>query len=122
MKSLLWISSSKRDLMDMPKDVIADFGHGLYQAQVGQHPDIAKPLLGFHGASVLELVQDHHGDTFRAVYTVKFTKAVIVLHAFQKKSKRGIETPKQDIELIRSRLKLAEEYYKEWLFQGGNNG
>lgn len=106
----------------MPTDVIADFGHGLYQAQVGQHPDIAKPLLGFHGAGVLELIQDYHGDTFRAVYTVKFTKAVIVLHAFQKKSKRGIETPKQDIELIRSRLKLAEEYYKEWLLQGGNNG
>ena len=121
-KSLLWICSAKRDLMDMPKDVIVDFGHGLYQAQIGQHPDIAKPLLGFHGASVLELVLDYHGDTFRAVYTVKFPKAVVVIHAFQKKSKRGIETPKQEIDLIRSRLKLAEEYYKEWVLQGGSNG
>ena len=118
-KSLLWICSSKKDLMDMPGDVIADFGHGLYQAQIGQHPDIAKPLLGFGGASVIELVQDYQNDAFRAVYTVRFPKAIVVLHAFQKKSKRGIETPKQDIDLIHSRLKLAEIYYTEWLLEGG---
>jgi len=113
-KPLLWVSSSKRDLMDMPKDVIADFGHGLYQAQIGKHPDIAKTLSGFGGASIIELIQDYKGDTFRAVYTVKFPDAILVLHAFQKKSKRGIETPKQDIELIRSRLKMSEIIYKEW--------
>lgn len=117
-KPLLWISSSRKDLMEMPEDVIADFGYGLYQAQTGKHPDIAKTLSGFAGASVIELVQDHKGDTFRAVYTVKFSNAIVVLHAFQKKSKRGIETPKQDMELIRSRLKLAEEIYKEWKRKG----
>lgn len=120
-KPLLWVSSSKKNLMEMPEDVITDFGYGLYQAQIGKHPDIAKTLSGFGGASVIELIQDHKGDTFRAVYTVKFSDAIIVLHAFQKKSKRGIETPKQDIELIRSRLKLAEEIYKEWKRKGDKN-
>lgn len=117
-KPLLWVSSSKKDLKEMPKDVITDFGYGLYQVQIGKYPDIAKTLSGFGGASVIELVQDHKGDTFRAVYTIKFADAIIVLHAFQKKSKRGIDTPKQDIELIRSRLKLAEEIYKEWKRKG----
>lgn len=117
-KPLLWISSSKKDLMEMPEDIITDFGYGLYQAQIGKHPDIAKTLSGFGGASVVELLQDRKGDTFRAVYTVKFSDAIVVLHAFQKKSKRGIETPNQDMELIRSRLKLAEEIYKEWKRKG----
>lgn len=120
-KDLLWVSSSKRDLMDMPDDVIDDFGYGLYQAQLGKHPDIGKPLSGFGGANVIELIQDHKGDTFRAVYTVRFSEVIIVLHAFQKKSKRGIETPKQDMELIRSRLKLAENIYKEWKNKKGKN-
>jgi phage-related protein len=117
-KSVLWISSSKRDLLDMSPNVVTDFGYGLYQAQLGEHPDIAKTLSGFGGASVIELIQDHKGDTFRAVYTVRFADAIVVLHAFQKKSKRGIETPKQDMELIRSRLKLAEELYKDWKLKG----
>ncbi len=121
LKSLLWVSSSKRDLMDMPKDVRVDFGHGLYQAQLGGYPDIAKTLSGFGGASVIELIQDHKGDAFRAIYTVKFAEVIMVLHAFQKKSKKGIETPKQDMELIRSRLKLAEELYKEWKRKGGGS-
>lgn len=86
--------------------------------KLGKHPDIAKTLSGFGGASIIELVQDHKGATFRAVYTVKFSDAIVVLHAFQKKSKKGIETPKQDIELIRSRLKFAEEIYKEWKRKG----
>jgi phage-related protein len=75
--------------------------------------------LGFGGASVIELVQDYQSDTFRAVYTVRFPKAIVVLHAFQKKSKQGIGTPKQEIDLIRSRLKLAEVYYREWSLEGG---
>ncbi|MGL5626414.1 MAG: type II toxin-antitoxin system RelE/ParE family toxin [Candidatus Rhabdochlamydia sp.] len=120
-KSLLWVSSSKKDLMTMPEAVITDFGYGLYQAQTGKHPDIAKTLSGFGSASIIELVQDHKGDTFRAVYTVKFSDAIIVLHAFQKKSKKSIETPKQDMELIRSRLKLAEEIYKDWKRKGDKN-
>lgn len=113
-KPLLWVSSSKSDLMDMPSDVVTDFGYGLYQAQIGVHPDIAKTMSGFGGASVIEFRLDHREGTFRAVYTVKFADAIIVLHAFQKKSKSGIATPKKDIELIHSRLKLAEQVYKEW--------
>lgn len=120
-KPILWVSSSKRDLMDMPSDVVTDFGYGLYQAQLGKYPDNAKTLSGFGGASVIELIQDFKGDAFRAVYTVRFSDAIVVLHAFQKKSKRGIETPKQDMELIRSRLKLAEELYKDWKHKEGKS-
>lgn len=119
-KPLLWICSSKEDLLDMPTNVIADFGHGLYQAQLGEHPDIAKPLTGFGGASVLELVLDDRGGTFRVVYTVRFLRAIIVLHSFQKKSKRGIATPLQEIDLVCSRLKIAEVVYKKWLLQEGD--
>lgn len=114
MKPILWVASSKRDLVEMPKDVVADFGYGLYQAQLGEHPDIAKPLKHV-GGSVLELVADHKSSTFRAVYTVKFPKAIVVLHAFQKKSKKGIATPKKEVDLIKERLKRAEKIYKDWL-------
>jgi phage-related protein len=79
-------------------------------------------LRGFGGSSVVELVMDHQGDTFRAVYTVRFEEVVIILHAFQKKSKSGKKTPKQDMDLIRSRLRLAEEMYKEWKNKRGKNG
>lgn len=119
---VLWIASSKRDFLEMPGDVVDDFGFALYQAQKGKHPNIGKVLKGFGGASVIELVRDHADGTFRFVYTVRFEDAVVVLHAFQKKSKKGIETPKQDIDLIRSRLKLAEAMYKEWKIKGGKNG
>lgn len=119
-KPVLWVASSKNDLMDMPLDVVKDFGYGLYQAQLGAHPDIAKVLAGFGGASVLELKLDDRAGTFRAVYTVKFSDAVIVLHAFQKKSKKGIATPKKEVALIRSRLKLAEQIYKKWKNSKGN--
>jgi phage-related protein len=110
-KPLLWIGSSKKDLKEMPKAVTTAFGDGLFQAQLGKHPAIGKALSGFGGARVLELIKNHKGDTFRCVYTVQFSNAIVVLHCFQKKSKRGIETPKEDMELIRSRLKLAEESY-----------
>lgn len=79
----------------------------------GKHVD-AKPLKGFGGAGVLEVVEDHEGGTFRTVYTVRFARAVYVLHAFQKKSKKGVKTPAAELELIRSRLKAAEEHYGEW--------
>ena len=89
------------------------FGYGLHLAQVGRkHPD-AKPLSGFGSAGVLELVEDWRGDTYRAVYTVRFKSAIFVLHVFQKKSKQGVATPKADKELIRERLKLAEAKAKE---------
>lgn len=111
---ILWVAASKSNFLEMPDDVVDDFGFGLYQAQKGNHPKIGKILKGFGGASVIELVRDHADGTFRFVYTIRFKGVIIVLHAFQKKSKKGIETPKQDVELIHSRLKLAEVMYKEW--------
>jgi phage-related protein len=119
---ILWVASSKRDFLEMPENVVDDFGFCLYEAQKGKHPKIGKILKGFGGASVIELVRDHADGTFRCVYTVRFEDVVVVLHAFQNKSKKGIETPKQDIGLIRSRLKLAEAMYKEWKKKGGKNG
>ncbi|NGX61075.1 MAG: hypothetical protein K940chlam9_00555 [Chlamydiae bacterium] len=118
-KPVLWCGSSKKDLMEMPPEVVTDFGYGLYQAQIGAYPDLAKTLSGFGGASVIELRMDHKKGTFRAIYTVKFKSAIVVLHAFQKKSKSGIKTPKKEIELIHSRLKLAEQIYKNWRKRGG---
>ena len=108
--------------MEMPQEVISEFGYGLYEAQIGEHPSIGKVLTGFGGANVIELVIDHQGDAFRAVYTVRFKEIVVVLHVFQKKSKKRIKTPKQDIDLIHSRLKLAEAMYKEWKSKRGKHG
>ena len=87
-------------------------GYALYQAQVGRKAPTAKPLRGFGGASVLEIVEDFQANTYRAVYTVKFVERVYVLHVFQKKSKKGIATPKADVDLIKKRLGLAEQDYK----------
>lgn len=96
----------------MPEDVQDGFGFALYMAQCGgKHPD-AKPLKGFGGAGVLEIVEDHNSDTYRAVYTVRFADAVYVLHVFQKKSKKGIATPQDDISKIKARLAMAEEMHK----------
>ena len=97
----------------MPDEVKSAFGFALYLAQQGKKHQNAKPLKGFSGAGVLEVVEDCLGDTFRAVYTVKIAENIYVLHCFQKKSKRGIETPKQEIDLIRDRLKMAQEHAKE---------
>ena len=112
-KHVLWVGSSKKDLMAMPDEVKSAFGFALYLAQQGKKHQNAKPLKGFSGAGVLEVVEDCLGDTFRAVYTVKIAENIYVLHCFQKKSKRGIETPKQDIDLIRDRLKMAQDHAKE---------
>ncbi|NJM46683.1 MAG: type II toxin-antitoxin system RelE/ParE family toxin [Alkalinema sp. RU_4_3] len=96
-------------------------GFALYRAQLGKkHPD-AKPLKGFKGASVVEVVEDFDGDTYRTVYTVQFEEILYVLHAFQKKSKRGIVTPKQDIDLIESRLKRAQDHYEVYLREKKND-
>lgn len=89
-------------------------GYALYRAQQGEKHPKAKPLRGFGGASVLEVVDDYDGDTYRAIYTVRFDEAVYILHAFQKKSKSGIATPKQDLDLIEARLRTAEEMHKQW--------
>ena len=105
---LRWVASSKKDLMAMPEEVQDTFGYALHLAQVGKkHPD-AKPLKGFGSAGVLEVVEDFQGDAYRAVYTVRYAKAVYVVHCFQKKSTQGIATPKPDVELIKSRLKAIE--------------
>lgn len=113
MKPIEWIGQSKADLVAFPKEVRRQIGFALQFAQAGnKHPD-AKPLKGFGGAGVLEVVEDYDGDTFRAVYTVKLAGVVYVLHVFQKKSKRRIATPKQDIDLVRARLKKAGEHYRQ---------
>jgi len=112
-KHVLWVGSSKKDLMAMPDEVKSAFGFALYLAQQGKKHQNAKPLKGFSGAGVLEVIEDNLGDTFRAVYTVKIAENIYVLHCFQKKSKRGIETPQQEIDLIRDRLKMAQENAKE---------
>jgi phage-related protein len=107
LKKLVWVRSSKAELKTFPDVVQYHLGFALKQAQLGgKHPD-AKPLHGFRGASVVEIVEDYDGDTYRAVYTVKFTEAIYVLHAFQKKAKHGIKTLKHDLDLIDERLRYV---------------
>jgi phage-related protein len=114
-KPLIWIGSSRKDLREFPEDVRHRMGYALWIAQtVGRHRD-AKVLRGFGGAGVLEIVEDYRGDTFRAVYTLKYADVVFMLHAFQKKSKTGRETPRRDIELIKQRLREAERIAKEMM-------
>lgn len=107
-RPLLWVASSKRDYMEFPPRVQDGFGFELFLVQAGQHPPSAKPLKGL-GSGTLELIENFDGDTYRAVYTVRFSDAVYVLHAFKKKSKSGVKTPQADIELIKRRLKVAAE-------------
>jgi phage-related protein len=113
-KPVRWIGSSKADLSAFPEDVKRRVGGALWEAQVGRKAPFAKPLKGFAGAGVLEVVDDFDGDTYRAVYTVRFAGAVYVLHAFQKKSKRGMATPKAELDLVVRRLKRAEEDWRQW--------
>ena len=112
-RPLEWIGSSYKDLMALPADVRRLFGYALSLAQAGDQHDDAKVLKGFGSASVLEVVEDDRSGTYRAVYTVKFKEAVFVLHCFQKKSKHGIATPKENLDIIRARLKVAEALAKE---------
>ncbi len=110
MRQLIWIGSSLEDLRAFPDEVKRTMGYALHLAQMGgKHPD-ARPLRGFGGAGVLELVDDLAGNTYRVVYTVRYPVAVYVLHAFQKKARRGIATPRQEIELIRARLRRAQQH------------
>jgi phage-related protein len=111
-KPLFWIGSSRDDLLELPGPVRREIGFALYQAQLGMKAAEAKPLHGFGGAGVLEVVSNHDGNTFRAVYTVRYAEAIFVLHAFQKKSKRGIATSPRDLALIRRRLNVAAEEYE----------
>jgi len=112
LKPLYWIGSALKDLRAFPEEVKDGIGYALEIAQRGGKSDKAKPLKGFQGASVLEIVEDHAMTTWRAVYTVELAEAVYVLHAFQKKSKKRIATPKQQIDLIRRRLAAARQHAK----------
>lgn len=112
-KPVVWVGSSHEDWKAFPEDVQDVMGYALHLAQQGEKAANTKPLTGFQGASVLEIRDDYLGDTYRAIYTVKFYEVVYVLHAFQKKSKKGIATPKNEIELIERRLRKAKEHYEQ---------
>jgi phage-related protein len=113
LRPLVWLGSSRRDLRAFPRRARREIGAALYAAQSGETDPAAKPLKGFGGASVLEIVAVDEGGAWRAAYTVRFAEAVYVLHAFQKKSKRGIATPKQEVDLIKRRLAEAERLHRE---------
>ena len=112
MKPISWVGSSKKELKRFPDPAQRAVGRDLLRVQLGGIPKSAKVLRGFGGAGVLEIVEDHDGDTYRVVYTVKLSETVYVLHAFQKKSRKGSETPKHVIELIRRRLAEAERIHR----------
>lgn len=112
LKPLVWVGQSKREFLGFPEPVQDIFGYALYVAQSGGKHSAAKPLKGFAGAGVLEVVEDQNGDTYRTVYTVRFDTAVYVLHSFQKKSTRGVATPRHEIELIAERLQWARRIHE----------
>jgi len=114
LKPLIWVGSSKKDLMGFPDETVHAMGLALMRVQYGDTPPNVKPLRGFGGAGVLEVIEDENGSTYRAVYTVRFKGRVYVLHAFQKKSKHGIATPKSVIDLIKSRFDWAAKLHKQW--------
>lgn len=105
--TVIWVGSSLKDLKKFPEDVKDEIGYILYLVQIGQHHRNIKPLKGFNG--VMEIVSDFDKDTYRAVYAMKLGDEIYVLHTFKKKSKRGIKTPQKEIEVIRQRLKIAQE-------------
>ena len=111
-KPCIFIGASREDLKEFPASVRGEIGHALREAQLGGEAVSAKALKGFGGRGVLEIVEDFDGDSYRAVYTVRFAGVIYVLHAFQKKSKRGIATPKQHIALVTKRLRIAQEDYR----------
>ena len=113
LKPVTWVGTSLKDLREFPDAVQDHMGYALYVAQRGAKHQDAKVLTGFGGAGVIEIIRNHRGDTFRAVYTLRYAGGVYVLHAFQKKSKTGRETPRHDIELIKQRLRQAEQIARE---------
>jgi phage-related protein len=112
-RPIIWVGSSLRDLRGFPREVRRNVGQALYAAQQGEIDPSAKPLRGFGGGSVVEIVANHAGGTWRAMYTVRYTEAIYILHVFQKKSRRGIATPKKDIDLIRQRLAEIERLRRD---------
>ena len=111
-KPVVWLGNSLNELRKFPDEVRDEMGYALYLAQMGEKHPNSKPLKGFKGAGVLEIVDNFDGDTYRTVYTVKLAEIVYVLHAFQKKSKKGVSTPPKDVELIKTRLRLAIKTHK----------
>ena len=112
-KPLIWIASSYKDLMELPNEIKRGFGYALSLAQSGLRHPSTKILRGFGGSGGIEVIETDEGGTYRAIYTVKFEQAVFVLHCFQKKSKKGIATPKEDMDLVNARLKMAAKIAKE---------
>ena len=112
LKPVRWIGSSYDDWKTFPDDVQDVMGYALYLAQVGKKAETAKPMKGFKGTTVMEIVDDYEGNAWRAIYTIHFSDVIYVLHAFQKKSKKGVNTPKTEIDLIKRRLKYAKEHYE----------
>ena len=112
-KEVIFVASAQEDLRAFPDDVKHVMGFALYEAERGGKHPAAKPLKGFKGAGVLEILDDHDGDTYRVVYTVRLEDELYVLHAFQKKSKKGIATSQSDLDLIAKRLALAERIHAE---------
>ena len=113
MKKIEWMGASLETIREFPKEVKQEIGFALETAQIGGKAINVTPLVGFGGASVLEVISDGEGGTYRAVYTVRFAEVIYVLHAFQKKSKSGIATPKHEIDLVKKRLKIAREHYEQ---------
>lgn len=114
-KPLAWIGSSRKDYAEFPAAVRKSVGYALYLAQIGEKSPHAKPLAGFGGAGVLEIVESFDGDAYRAVYTLKFAGRVYALHVFQKKSRQGIATPRQEMNIVRARLTQAQAEHEAWL-------
>jgi phage-related protein len=112
-KPVAWVGSSYKDYRAFPDAVQDGMGYALYRAQTGGLHGSAKPLRGFGGAGVIEIVEDYDTNTYRAVYTVRYAKIIYVLHAFQKKAKRGSKTPDSEMEIIRRRLKVAADDYRK---------
>lgn len=119
-KSLVFLGGTRDDLRTLPEVPRRAIGAALFLVQIGETPSLAKPLRGFGGASVLEIVEDYRTDTYRAVYTVRFARLVYVLHVFQKKSRHGRATPQRDSDLISRRLQQAEAHYRTWLRDHGD--
>lgn len=111
-KPLYWVGSSKRDLLEFPEAVKDTIGSALSLGQFGGKHPAAKPWKG-EGPGVLEIIEEYQGDAYRTVYTVRFQRAVYVLHAFQKKSPRGVKTARPDVELVARRLRAAQQDYEE---------
>jgi phage-related protein len=114
-RPVFWMGSSRADLKSFPEPVQSNVGYALFAAQRGEEYRSVKNLQGFGGRAVLEIVVPYDGDAYRAVYTVRFRDSIYVLHAFQKKSTRGIATPKREVDLVRRRLADAERHHQERL-------